>query len=403
MKKLTSLILGLFSILFLAGCGGGTPYSPIIEGTAAPDFAISIQSISPPPTIVGNVNQATKTRETAPNSATFTVTVKPLRGFTGTVNLSATNDQNNSAFTLQFQPSSVTLDGVDSATSQFIVSLPMSDTGIQTRTGQTFTFTVTGTSGTVRHSAATRVGVQVNPAEPPTFTVAVQEPSPTPVIFCLGVHSALSTRGFSPAPVSITVTIAPVNGFVGTVDLSAKSDQTSNPLSPSFSATSVSLDGTHSQNVTFTMSLDNQSTAPGTYSFAITGASGATSVTGATHATVDDDLPFLLTISPATVQTVNATPGQKATWTITVTGQGGFTGSVNLALNNPDTFDFSAILSQPSVSLTASHAQQTVTLTTDTLTALNNGDGGSITFGVDASCFTSYTTNVSAQENLLAF
>jgi hypothetical protein len=103
-----------------------------------PDFTITAS-----PTLIQNVAQNG-------GMATSTITIAPLGGFNGVVNLAAT--VNATGLTASLSPTSITMSG----------------TSILTVTGQTagsYLVTVTGTSGTITHSATVTVtvtGVQVS-------------------------------------------------------------------------------------------------------------------------------------------------------------------------------------------------------------------------------------------------
>lgn len=119
--------------------------------------------------------------------------------------------------------------------------------------------------------------------------------------------------------------VTPSGGFTGTVTFSVSGLPTG--ASGSFNPTSVSGSGTSTLTVT-----TSTTTPPGSYPLTITGTSGtlvhSTSVTLVVSAAGGSD--FAIGASPSS-QTVAR--GASTTYTVTITGTGGFTGTVNFSVS----------------------------------------------------------------------
>jgi hypothetical protein len=224
----------------------------------------------------------------------------------------------------------------------------------------------------------------------------VQEPSPTPVIYTNGGGSP-AVRGYIAPTTSIPVTVTPVNGFTGTVTLQTSNSVTG--ITTTFSPGTVTLDGVHSQTVNFNLQNPSFEAQPNTDSYTITGVSGSLTEQAPTSASVLVSYPYTITISPTTTQLVGDDEGGSATWTLTVTGLAGYTGSVNLVFSNPDSTDLAGSLSQNTVPLTASKPTQTVTFTVTNKDQVNNGNGGNYTFAITGFSL-AYSASVSATEDV---
>jgi hypothetical protein len=141
----------------------------------------------PPPSFALTLTPGLPIMAWVPNSGTYTVTVSPLNGFSGTVSFAALLP---SGFTAAFSPTTVTGSGHTTMT-------------ITAQTGfGNYPFTVTGTSGTLIQTASTTLSVE-------DFTVTLS-PSTQQVV------------GTTPQVVSLTLTATSLGGFnqsisVGTV------------------------------------------------------------------------------------------------------------------------------------------------------------------------------------------
>ncbi|MGC1606027.1 MAG: galactose oxidase-like domain-containing protein [Candidatus Acidiferrum sp.] len=210
----------------------------------APITGIQIVPLGPPnPDFAISATPASETVN-AGNSTTYTVSIAPLNGFTGTVNLTASGLP--AGATAIFSPSSVSGSGTSTLT-------------VSTTTGSaasSSTISATGTSGSLVHSATATLNVVA-----PDFSVAV---SPGTVSVAPG------------GTATYTVTVAPLNGFTGTVNLSATDLPTG--ASPTFLPASITTSGTS------TLTIITGSTT-GSSTLSITGTSG--SLTHSTTAILD--------------------------------------------------------------------------------------------------------------------
>ena len=177
---------------------------------------------------------------TAGNSTSYTATIGALNGFSGTVTLSASGLPTGA--TASFTPATVSGSG----------SSTVSVSTLSTTPAGTYTVTIGGTSGSLQHSA--NVTLMVNAAGPaPDFSLTATPSSQT-------VTAGNST--------SYTATIGALNGFSGTVTLSASGL----PAGATASFTPATVSGSGSS----TVSVSTLSTTPaGTYTVTIGGTSGS--------------------------------------------------------------------------------------------------------------------------------
>lgn len=191
-----------------------------INAAGAPDFSLS----------------ATPSSQTvAPGASTsYTVTVTPSGGFTGTVTFGVSGLPAGAA--ANFNPTSVAGSG----------SSTMSVTTSGTTPTGTYTLTITGTGGVLQHSTTVTL-VVLNP----DFSISASPSSKT------------IRRGNSG---SYTVTVTPSAGFNGTVTFSV----TGLPSGATASFNPTSVVGSGSSTMTVTV---GSATAKGTYALTITGAS----------------------------------------------------------------------------------------------------------------------------------
>jgi hypothetical protein len=209
--------------LTITGTSGTLAHSTTVTLVVSqPDFSLS----------------ATPTSRTVTpgGSTTYTTSVTPAAGFTGSVTLSSSGLPAGAA--ASFSPNPTT------GTSTLTVT-----TSATTLAGS-YPVTITGTSGSLTHTTSVQLVVQ---AAAPTFTL-----SATPT-------SRTVTRGGS---TTYAVTVNKVNGFSGSVSLSVSGlpSRTTNSFSPNpTTSTSTLTIGTRSR------------TTRGTYTVTITGTSGSTS------------------------------------------------------------------------------------------------------------------------------
>lgn len=226
-------------------------------------------------------------------STSYTATVTPSNGFTGTVTFAVAGLPAGAAAT--FTPTSVTTSG----------STTMNVTTSATTPAGSYPLTITGTSGTLSHSA--NVTLVVNSAG--DFSITASPASQT-------VTAGNGT--------SYTVSEAGSGGFTGSVSYAVSglpSGATAN-----FNPTTTSGSGTTTMSVSTATS-----TAAGTYTLTVTGTSGtlshSTTVTLVVNAAPNPD--FTITATPAS-RTV--TRGGSTTYTVTIAPVNGFNSSVNFSV-----------------------------------------------------------------------
>jgi uncharacterized membrane protein len=225
-----SIVASGFTLTATPGASTGNKRAPVngvqIVPTAppSPDFAMSATP---------------GTQMVTPGGATsYTVTIGAVNGFTGTVDLAISGLPANA--TASLSPSSIP-GGAGSAT--------LTVTTAANAPSGTATLTITGTSGALTHT--TTVGLTITSG--PDFTISAA-PSSNSVV-------AGGNTGY-------TVTIGGLNGFTGTVNLSA----TGLPASASASFSPSSIIGSGSATLTVTTAAG---TPAGTSTLTIVGASGS--------------------------------------------------------------------------------------------------------------------------------
>ena len=244
-------------------------------GTVASDFSLSF---------------APATQAVNPGgSTTYSVTITPSGGFSGSVTLAVTGLPVGASGTFSPNP----------ATSSSTLAV----TTDPSTAASSYPFTVTGTSGSLSHTAS--------------GTLVVNAPSPPD--FSLTASPSSRVIGPGPTGTSYSVTITALNGFIGGVALSVAGLPVgaTGTFSPNPATTAATL------NVTI-----NTTTPAGSYVLTITGTSGSLSHTTTVTLTVNGD--FSLSASPSSA---SVTAGGRATYTVTVTQLNGFTGSVTLSLS----------------------------------------------------------------------
>jgi len=206
------------------------------------------------------------------NSGASTITVTPSNGFNGSVSLSASGLP--AGVTASFNPASTT--------STSTLTLTASST---TTTG-TATVTVNGTSGSLSHT--TTIALTVNAPAQPDYTLSASPSSLTVV------------QGNSGAS---TVTVNKINGFSGTVALSASGLPSG--VTASFNPASTTS--------TSTLTLTASSTATtGPATVTVTGVSGSLTHTTTISLTVSSSAPTQLLGNPGFENGASTAP-----WTLT--------------------------------------------------------------------------------------
>jgi hypothetical protein len=295
--------------------GLGTPHGLGAFGgtsTPAPDFALSVAPGS--------------RTVTAGASAGYSVTVTPSNGFSGTVAFGATGLP--SGATPSFSGSNLTI-----------------TTGSALAAG-TYPFTITGTSGSLSHSASATLVVQAAPD------------------FALGISPASQTVTAG-GQTTYTVSVTGSNGFSSPVTFTAGG--LPSEATPSFNGSTLTI--------TTTVGV-----SAGTYPFNVVGTSGTLSHSvGATLVVQAAPPPDFVLSAPASS---TATAGGQTTFAVTVTPSNGFSSTVSLSqtgLPTGATASFS-----PNPATTAS----TLTVSTDPLLTPGSypftiaGTGGGVSHSV---------------------
>jgi len=215
-------------------------------------------------------------------TASYTVSVGAVGGFSGTVTLAVSGEPAGS--TAKFSPATIT----GSGTSTLTISVPSS------AGSSTSTLTVSGASGGVTHSAAP---VTLTVAPPAGFTISATPASQT-------VAAGGSTM--------YTVDVTPLDGFTGTVDLAVTGLPTG--ATGTFMPTSISGSGESS------LTVATATTTPaGTSTLNITGTSGTLSSSTTTKLVVTSTTPCT-TVSAGAAFTNTAIPAQTGTFTLSYDG-----------------------------------------------------------------------------------
>jgi hypothetical protein len=195
----------------------------------------------------------------------------------------------------------------------------------------------------------------------------LQTPGPD---FTLGASpsSQTVTAGGSAA---YTVTVTAVNGFTGTVGLSASGLPAG--ASASFNPATVTGSGTSSLSV-----ATSAATPAGSYTITITGNGGTLTHTATVTLVVTGPGDFLVSASPAS-RTVRR--GASTTYTVTVTPSGGFSGVVSFGLTGlpggtSGSFNPASVNTAGSSTLTVTTARNA---TRGTFTLTIGGTGGGLT------------------------
>src|SRR6266566_1837922 len=311
-----------------------TSFVPAYGTNVGWDFATGIGTVNAA-NLVNNWPSSTTgpsfTLSASPTNVTFpqgavgstTITINPLNGFSGKVNLTASG-----------LPSGVSASfGTNPATTSSLLTL--SATG--TATTGTVTVTITGSSGSLTTTAT--VSLTVNPQG--NYTLSA---SPNSLTIMQGTSGASA------------ITVTPQNGFNGSVGLSASGLPSG--VTASFNPSSTAS--------TSTLTLTASSTAAaGMVTVTVTGTSGTLTKTATISLTVNPPANYTLSASPNSLTIVQGTSG---TSTITVTPQNGFNSNVSLSASGlpagvTASFNPSSTASTSTLTLTASSAAITGTVT----------------------------------------
>jgi hypothetical protein len=246
---------------------------------------------------------------TAGAVTSYTTTVAPSNGFTGNVNFSVSGLPTGATAT--FSPSSIHGSGTTTASISTTTSTPIG----------TYPLTITGTSGSLMHSASSTLVVAATPAQ--NFSLTSTPGSETVTAGQAAVYSA---------------TVTPAGGFTGTVTFTASGLPTS--AIASFSPSSVSGSGTTAVSISTT-----PATPVGNYPLTITGTSGSLAHATTMILVVQPAADFAIDIAP-TSQTVIA--GRSVSYTTNIFPSGSFTGNVTFSVGGLPS-GATGIFSPPSV------------------------------------------------------
>ena len=256
-------------------------------------FTLTVGTAPPPPDFALTASPSSQT-VTAGASATYTVSVTPASGFTGDVALTTAGAP--AGATASVSPSTI---AGGSGTSTLTVT-----TSSSTPLGAS-TLTVTGTSGSLTHAASVVLMVTAPPD------------------FALGATPSVQTASAG-GSTSYGVTVTASGGFTGIVNLSASGAPPD--VSTSFTLNAIAGSGTSSLLVSTTAA-----TAPGTYPITVTGTSGTLVHSQTVSLVVTATPDFAVTLAPS-AQSMRR--GGSASYTVTVTPSGGFTGTVTLSFSS---------------------------------------------------------------------
>lgn len=239
-------------------------------------------------------------------STTFTFSVVPHNGYTGTVAFSVTGLPVGA--TASFAPPSVTNSGSTVMTVTTAANTPQS----------TYPLTVTGFDGTVGHTS------------PVTLIVANPD-------FSLSATPA-SQSVLQGASVNYTVTLNPINQYVGTVSFSVSGLPTG--ATATFTPPSVTTSGNT------TLAVSAAATTPtGSYTLTITGTDGV--LTHTTSVTlVVSPVDFTVSAAPASQ---SANQGTTATYTVTQGAINGYSGTVTYSVTSALPTGVSVAFTPPTV------------------------------------------------------
>jgi uncharacterized membrane protein len=280
--------LFLASVMVCIGCGGSSSSSssPPENSQPSPDFTLTLSSSS--------------LSVTAGSSQELTISVSASNGFNSMV-----------AVSISGLPAGVT---AAPATPALAPGTPQSVTltAAANATVGKATITVTGTSGSLTHTATLALEVNATAAQP-DFSLSVTPPSLT------------LTAGAAGQPVALSVTAQ--NGFNTTVNVAISglpAGVTANP-------TTLSLTPGTPQNITLTAAAN---AAAGNATVTFTGTSGPLAHTGTMALQVNASTAqpdFTLTVTPQSLTLTTGAAGQPVA--LSVTAQNGFNATVNVAIS----------------------------------------------------------------------
>ncbi len=268
--------LGSYPLTITGTDGVLTHTTSITLVVTQPDFTLTATPASQ--TVVGG------------GSTSYTMTVAPLNGYTGTVSFSASGLPAGTS--ASFAPASITASGTSALT--ITTTLGVTPSG-------NFPITITGTDGVLTHTASVTLSTT-------DFALSV---APTSVTIVKG------------NPATYTANIAPINGYNGTVTFSvsglpAFSTATFNP-------TSITAAGTSTLTITTTIN-----TPAAVYNLTLTATDGTSTHSVPLTLVVDPIGDFSVAVSP---QSQSVIQGSNTGYSIVVGSLNGFTDVVSLTVS----------------------------------------------------------------------
>src|SRR5579864_1478576 len=164
-------------------------------------------------------------------------------------------------------------------------------------------------------SLSTLVGCGNGSTSPPTNTATKD--------FEIAVSPATVTATAGSSSSTFTVSTTGTNGFVGSVTIAISGLPAGATTSPAFP---FSMPVGKTQTVILSVPAST-----GDFSLTVTGTSGSLTHSASVMLTISAAQDFTLGVSPATITTSPGSSG--ASFTVSVTGQNGFTGSVSIAIS----------------------------------------------------------------------
>ena len=279
LHKALAAFATLLSLVSLVGCSGVTAHT---TPPPAQDFSILL---SPSTVTVGGNS----------SNSTFTVSVTGQNGFAGSVSV-AISGLPAGATTSPATPFSL------AAGNSQVVTLSVPAT-VQ---AGSYTLTVSGSSGALKHSANL-----------PLTVAAAQD-------FSIGLSPTTITAAVGTSTSSFTVLVTGQSGFSGTVTVDVAglpSGVTTSPTCP-FTVAPGS-----SQTVTLSIPAAAQ---PGDYTLAVSSTSGTLTHAANLALTITNGQDFSISLSPTTVTAIAGT--SNASFTVSLTSLNGFAGSVTVSI-----------------------------------------------------------------------
>lgn len=293
-------------------------------------------------------------------TATYTVTVTPLNGFTGVVNFGCGVVPSGQGVTISNCPGPVTITS-GPATTTITVNVSLS------ASIQNYTINVTGTSASVPSDS-----------HPASATLQVTD---------FQVSVSPSSQGVTVGnTATFTATISPQNGFTGQVNITCSFSPSGPTIQSPGCPASVNVT---SGAVNFTITAGTTGLALQGYTLTVKGTSNVVSADVQSGSATLNIQNFSMSLSPTSQNVVR---GGSVNYVLTVTPQNGFTGTINLACSVSPSGAGVTITSCPgSITITSGPATTTIvvaastTATLQTYTVSVSGTVGNTTNGASAS------------------